>query len=204
MRNSNHWNIDRPLHEMIEQAQHRAPLPEFAVSHRFPALPALPRAALALAMLQAVPGSSAAEPPPPSPLAGTWTLVAADAIRPDGSRIRDYGESPRGLLIVDAAGRYSLQIYRSERPRFAAGDKAAATPAEFASAVLGSSTHVGTVAIDAGAQTLDFRIESASFPNWEGTVQKRRYELTDDALSYRVTVQRADGSVPISVWKRLR
>ena len=35
-----------------------------------------------------------------SPLRGTWTLVAADQIRPDGEQVRDYGESPKGRLIV--------------------------------------------------------------------------------------------------------
>ena len=33
-----------------------------------------------------------------SPLAGTWTLVAADKLLPDGSRQKDYGEAPKGLL----------------------------------------------------------------------------------------------------------
>ena len=32
-----------------------------------------------------------ASPVQPCPLAGTWTLVAADLIRPDGTRGRDYG-----------------------------------------------------------------------------------------------------------------
>ncbi|HEY9429280.1 MAG TPA: lipocalin-like domain-containing protein, partial [Gemmatimonadaceae bacterium] len=54
-----------------------------------------------------------------SPLAGTWTLVAADLLHPDGSRTRDYGAAPKGRLIVDAGGHYSLQIFKSERPRFA-------------------------------------------------------------------------------------
>ena len=28
------------------------------------------------------------------PLQGTWTLVAADKILPDGTTVRDYGEKP--------------------------------------------------------------------------------------------------------------
>src|SRR5476649_1786254 len=59
----------------------------------------------------------------PFPLAGTWTLVAADLIRPDGSRAHDYGAAPTGLMMIDAQGRYSAQIYKAERPRFASGDK---------------------------------------------------------------------------------
>lgn len=133
-------------------------------------------------------------------LAGTWTLVAADVQRPDGSIERDYGAAPRGRLAIDAQGRYTLQIFKAERPRFASADKAAGTSEEFRAAVLGSSTHYGTVALEDGQ--LVFRIEAASFPNWEGTVQRRSFELHGDELRYRVPA-RPDGGIPISVWRRL-
>jgi hypothetical protein len=119
-------------------------------------------ASLALAATLLATTATAAEPA----LAGTWTLTAADRLKPDGSRSRDYGEHPKGRLIIDAQGRYSLQIFKAERLRVASGDKATATPDEFASAALGSSTHYGTVAIDPAAHVLVFRIEGASFANW--------------------------------------
>jgi hypothetical protein len=139
---------------------------------------------------------------PPFPLAGTWTLVAADLIRPDGSRARDFGAAPTGMMMIDAAGRYTVQIYQSERPRFASGEKKTGTAVEFAAAVMGSSTHFGTISIDTLTHTLTFSIGSAGFSNWEGTQQKRRYELTGNELSYRVPA-RPDGNVPLSVWRRL-
>ena len=137
-------------------------------------------------------------------LAGTWTLTAADRLKPDGSRARDYGEHPKGRLIIDAQGRYSLQIFNGDRPRIASGDKATATPEELAGAVIGSSTHYGTLAVDPAAHVLVFRIEGASFPNWDGTEQRRKYALTADSLSYQVPTPRPDGSVPISEWRRER
>jgi hypothetical protein len=157
-------------------------------------------AGLALATALLATTATAAEPI----LAGTWTLTAADRLKSDGSRSRDYGEHPKGWLIIDAQGRYSLQIFKDERLRVASGDKATATPEEFASAALGSSTHYGTVAIDAAAHVLVFRIEGASFANWEGTEQRRKYALTADSLSYQVPTPRPDGSVPISEWRRER
>ena len=135
-------------------------------------------------------------------LAGTWTLVAADVLHADGTRGRDYGAAPKGLLLIDARGHYSLQIFKAERPRFASGDKATGTPAEYQAAVLGSSTHIGTISVEPAAGTLTFKIESASFPNWEGTEQKRTFELSGDELTYRVPA-RPDGNIPISVWRRL-
>jgi hypothetical protein len=137
-----------------------------------------------------------------SSLAGTWTLVAADVQHPDGSRARDYGAAPKGLLLIDPQGRYSLQIFKAERPPFASGDKATGTPAEYQAAVMGSSTHFGTISVDPVHGTLTFHIQSASFPNWEGAQQKRSYELKDGELSYRVA-PRPNGDVPISVWRRL-
>jgi hypothetical protein len=140
----------------------------------------------------------------PAPqLAGTWALVAADVVHPNGAREHDYGAAPKGLLMIDPQGRYSLQIFNSERPKFASGDRANGTPAEYAAAVLGTSTHFGTLTVDPAAHTLVFRIDAASFPNQDGTVQKRTYELAGDELSYRVA-PRPNGDVPISVWRRIR
>lgn len=154
-------------------------------------------AGLALVLASA---ATAAEPS----LAGTWTLTAADRLAPDGARLRDYGQHPKGRLIIDAQGRYSLQIFDGDRPRVASGDKRTATPEENAGAVIGSSTHYGTVAVDKAAHVLVFRIEGASFANWEGTEQRRKYALTADTLSYQVPTPRPDGPVPISEWKRER
>ncbi len=148
-----------------------------------------------LAMRDSVAGDAA------SPLRGTWALVAADKLLPDGQQVRDYGVAPKGRLIVDARGRYSLQIFKSDRIRFA-GAKGAGTPDEFASAVLGSSTHYGTIDVDAAHGMLTFRIEGASFPNWEGAVQRRSYTLEAGVLRYQVP-PRADGSIPVSLWRRL-
>ncbi|HEX5354447.1 MAG TPA: lipocalin-like domain-containing protein [Rhodanobacteraceae bacterium] len=135
-------------------------------------------------------------------LAGTWTLVAADVIHPDGSRSHDYGDAPKGLLMIDRAGRYSLQILRSDRPRFADPAKAKASAQEYRAAVMGSSTHYGTLAVEPAKHQLVFHIEGASFPNWEGQVQTRTFELHGNTLSYRVP-PRPNGDVPISVWRRI-
>ncbi|WDD93913.1 lipocalin-like domain-containing protein [Burkholderia sp. FERM BP-3421] len=146
--------------------------------------------------------AAAADAPAASPLAGTWTLVAADVEHPDGTRGRDYGSDPRGLLLIDAHGNYSLQIFKAERERFASNDKAAGTAAEYRDALLGASTHYGTITVNPVEHTLTFSIRDAVFPNWQGQQQTRTYELIGKELSYRVT-PRPNGDVPISVWKRL-
>jgi hypothetical protein len=147
-------------------------------------------------------GTRAADTRSDSSLAGTWTLVAADVLHPDGSRSHDYGDAPKGLLLIDRAGRYSLQLYRAERPRFADPNKAKASAQEYRAAVMGASTHYGTLAVEPDKHQLVFHIEGASFPNWEGQEQTRAFELRGDTLSYRVP-PRPDGNVPISVWRRI-
>ena len=80
---------------------------------------------LTLATLAGLASRDVAQGTTAVPLAGTWTLIAADKRLPDGAQVRGYGAAPRGRLIVDEQGRYSLQIFKAERRRFAADDKAA-------------------------------------------------------------------------------
>lgn len=137
-----------------------------------------------------------------SPLEGVWTLVAAEVRHGDGSVGRDYGVAPAGRLMIDAGGRYALQIFDTTRPRFLSGDKRNGTVDEYRDAVMGESTHYGMLDVDQVAGTLTFHIEQASYPNWTATIQQRRFELEDHQLTYRVPA-RPNGDVPISVWRRV-
>jgi hypothetical protein len=156
-------------------------------------------------LLVGIAAAAFASPPESSEpsLAGTWTLVAADDLKPDGTRAPAYGPNPQGLLIIEKDGRYALQIYRSDRAKFASGNKRQGTPEEYQAATLAMSTHYGTCAVDFKAGTLTFHIERAGFANWDGTDQKRPFELKGDELSYRVPAT-PDGTIPISVWRRVR
>jgi len=140
-----------------------------------------------------------------SVMAGTWALVSVDNVLPDGSRVQLYGPEPVGLLIFDAGGRYSLQIFRRGRPRFASGDKGRGTAEENAAAVQGGNAHFGRYTLDAARRTLTFHVEHASFPNWEGADQARPFTLNGDVLTYTVpaptTGRGATGEV---VWRRIR
>jgi hypothetical protein len=139
----------------------------------------------------------------PLSLEGTWVMSSAYEILADGKRTTNYGEHPKGLLVVDKQGRYSLQIFRPDRSRFGSGVKANGTAEEFRSAVLGSSTHFGRVEVDPAHNKLIFKIEASSYPNWEGTQQVRDYVFKDGTLTYSVPASASgNGTVAYSIWQR--
>lgn len=158
-------------------------------------------AALALPSLALAAGEGgAAEAAGIRSLAGAWELIGAYREHRDGSRSDDYGSRPRGALTIGSDGRYALQIYHTDRPPFD-GDFRAAEPPEYKRLLLAMSAHFGSMAVEEGK--LVFRIAAASNPQWEGSVQRRAYQVQGDVLEWRVP-PRPDGDVPISVWRRAR
>jgi hypothetical protein len=143
--------------------------------------------------------------PQSSPLVGTWKLVAADVVRPDGRTVADYGSAPSGLAIFTADGRYVVEVYRgpADRTKFATNDRAKGTPEEYRDAQLSTSTHFGRYTVDEARHTITFAIISSSFPNLDGTTQVRPFTLEGDSLAWRVKA-RPDGSVPVSRFVRVR
>ena len=122
------------------------------------------RSAASLGVAVLLLSGSVAAAEAPSPLAGTWTLQIADTLQAYGSRVHGYGEHPQGRLMVDSQGRYSLQIYRSEKMPFASGDKARGSAAEYEGAVMRMSAHVGKVRLEPATGTVVFEIAQSLFP----------------------------------------
>jgi hypothetical protein len=134
-------------------------------------------------------------------LEGTWILKSAYDLHKDGSKTFGFGPTPSGTLMIDHAGRYSLQIYRSNQPTYAVDAKGVRTdfkPAEIA------STHYGEVGLDPATHTVTFRIERAYNLRWNGTVQVRPYMLSNDEFSYQVPPQPGSDTVAVSVWERVK
>lgn len=136
-------------------------------------------------------------------IVGTWVVAAVDKLLPDGTRVADYGSNPHGLAIFTADGYYSLQIYRSERLKFASGEKFTGTPEEYKDASLSMSAGFGRYSFDPVKGTLTFHIDRSSVPNLDDTTQVRIYELKGDEISWKVTA-RKDGSIPITVLRRVK
>ena len=168
--------------------------------------PILAKAASGLALML-LPAAATGEPPmtdQPLVLEGAWEMESAYEVLADGTRVTAYTEHPHGLMLVDAEGRYSIQIYRPDRPKFAGGEKGKGTAGEYRAAVVGSSTHFGHVRALPDGRTLVFAVEAASYPNWEGKEQVREYTFEHGLLSYAVPASASgNGTVAWSIWRKV-
>jgi Lipocalin-like domain len=135
-------------------------------------------------------------------LAGTWTLVS-NVSEQGGNKTDTYGPNPKGILIVDANGRYVLAVARAGLPKVASNNRTTATPEENKAIVQGSITHFGTLSVNAEDKTITFKIETSTFPNWDGIEQKRPFTITGDELQYTVPAQSGGGTGTV-VWKRAK
>jgi hypothetical protein len=108
-------------------------------------------------------------------LVGAWDLEAAGVT---------YGNQPTGRLIFSADGHYALVITRNDLPKFAAESRVKGTPDENKAVVAGSIAHFGRYSVDEKDKAIVYRIESSTFANWNGTEQKRPFELKGNQLRY--------------------
>ena len=134
-----------------------------------------------------------------------WHLGARgpDKLLTDGTRVSDYGADPHGLCIFTSDGYYSLQIYRTERLKFASGDKFSGSPEEYKDASIGMSVHFGRYSVDPVKHTITFHVDRNSVPNQDDTTAERTYELNGDELSWKVAA-RKDGTIPLTVLRKAK
>jgi hypothetical protein len=95
-----------------------------------------------------------------------------------------------------------VEIFRSDRIKFASGDRTKGTQEEYKDAVLSASCHFGTYIVDAAKGTITFHIDRASYPNWDETTRVSSFKLEGDKLTWRVP-PRPDGSIPVSIFSRI-
>jgi hypothetical protein len=163
---------------------------EIAMNNRitiFAISPLLLFAALALSV-----GNSAAQST--KSVAGIYTIVSQPA----------FGDNPRGQLILQRDGRFSLILARTTLPKIAAGARDKGTAEENKAIVGGSIAQFGKYTVDAKDKTITFDIETCTYPNWDGTSQKRLLKVSGDQLIYTVSAPSSGGSAIDVTWKRVK
>jgi Lipocalin-like domain len=134
-------------------------------------------------------------------LVGTWSVVSVDNVSPDGRRVQAFGSNPKGQLILDANGRFSLQLIRPDLPKYSKNNRNEGTPEEYKATVQGLISYFGTYSLS--GKDLVFHVDASSFPNWNGTEQKRTITVSGDELKWHNPAASTGGTAEL-VWKRAK
>ena len=133
-------------------------------------------------------------------IVGVWKLVSAEAEQ-DGKKVEFFGPDPVGIYVFDANGRFFSQISRSDLPKFASGNRYQGTPEENKAVVQGFIAYFGNYSVtEPGVLTL--HMVSSSFPNFNGTDQKRSISISGDEMQYS-SAGTSFGASAQQVWRRL-
>jgi hypothetical protein len=133
-------------------------------------------------------------------LVGTWTLLSWEQKKGDGTKIERYGAAPKGIAFFDATGRYIITVMRSDRAKYASNTLWQGTPEENKETADGTITYFGTYSANEEDSSIAIHVEGSSFPNWNGTDQKRFVAIAGEQLT--LTVRPSSGDVVDVIWKR--
>lgn len=115
-------------------------------------------------------------------LIGTWSFVQTVGYRQDGTGFDVFGANPNGILIFHPDGHFALLNMRRGRTAFASGNRNQGTEEENRMAVQGSIAYFGTYTVDEATPAFTLQIVGCTFPNYEGTNQKRPFTIDGDTL----------------------
>jgi hypothetical protein len=137
-------------------------------------------------------------------LTGVWTSVSSESTSPDGTKHQYFGANPKGIMILDASGRYAGVTMRPGRPKFKDSKNLRLdTPAaEYAEAARAYAAGFGTWSVNEADKTLTIKYEGTLIPNAVGAVAKSSVNLSGDELKL-VSTPAAGGKIE-SVYRRAK
>jgi hypothetical protein len=135
-------------------------------------------------------------------LVGSWTLVSNTGSN-QSPTAKNFGPND-GFATFEANGRFSIQLVRSDLPKFASNNRDTGTAEENKAVMQGSITYFGTYSVNEGDGALTLHIERSSFPNWNGIDQKRIIAtLNAEELKYTNPTASVGGTAVLA-WKRAK
>ena len=136
-------------------------------------------------------------------LVGSWILVSLTA--GDGPKqTMPYGPNPKGTMMVDANGRFSITVVRSDLPRFASDNRMTGTPEENMAIVQGCIAYFGTYSIDEATHVITVNVEGSTFPNFDGGTQTRILSFNRDEMTYLNPTPSMGGGTAKVTYRRAR
>lgn len=124
-----------------------------------------------------------------SEIIGTWKFVSMVVKTESGKTVYPYGEKLFGMLIYTPSGHMSALLMNPDRKKLASDDPKAGTAEEIKQAYEKFDAYCGTYTVDENKGTVTHHVEGAKFPNWVGTNQVRYFELEDDRLQIKATIE---------------
>ncbi len=134
-------------------------------------------------------------------LVGAWTLVTAESVRADGSKVGVFGSNPKGTMIFSSDGHFALIQMRVDLPKLASNSRDAGTPEENKAVVQGSIAYFGTYSVNESDNVITIRLEGSTFANLGGEQRKIITSLTADELKF-INPRTPSGATLEVVWKR--
>jgi hypothetical protein len=128
---------------------------------------------------------------------GSWTLISLTSGE-GANQTLPYGPNPNGTMMVDANGRFSITVVRSDLPKFASNNRMSGTPEENKAIVQGTIAYFGTYTIDEATHVLTVNVEGSSFPNFTGGTQTRILSFQDDEVTYFNPTPSMGGSAKVT------
>jgi lipocalin-like protein len=136
-------------------------------------------------------------------LVGTWLLVSVTVDRA-GTKSEPFGQNPKGVLMFDDAGRFSMVIARADLPNIAGNTRSSGTTKENRAIVRGSLAYFGTYGVSPAERAFVVHVEGGTFPNWVGTDQKRIFAIVGDELRYTNSARSGGEGTALVVWQRAK
>jgi hypothetical protein len=136
-------------------------------------------------------------------LVGSWTLMSLTAGE-GANETLPYGSNPKGTMMVDANGRFSITVVRSDLPRFASNNRMTGTPDENKAVIRGSIAYFGTYTIDEATHVITVKVEGSTFPNFDGGTQTRILSFRGDEVTYLNPTPSMGGGTAKVTYKRAK
>lgn len=136
-------------------------------------------------------------------IVGAWTLVNV-VLEQGGNKSEPLGPNPTGIATWDANGNFTNILFRADLPKVASNNRLAPTPEESKALAAGMLVTYGKYSISDADGSVTLKIEASSFPNWNGTEQKRTITLTGDEMRVINPTPPAGGGTAYVVWRRVK
>jgi hypothetical protein len=101
-----------------------------------------------------------------------WGLVSVINTAANSAKSDLYGPNPKGALNIESNGLINML---SDLPNFGSNSRTTGSAEENKAVVQGSIAYFGIFSVNEADKSFTMQVESATFPNWGGTAQKRTF-----------------------------